>query len=79
VPDFINLFFQLLYQFFECLDSFVVIRMLMTVPCVGHVPSHDLRKCGSCWQSVSNLAPQGSAGILASQSVSPREFLYAFA
>jgi len=58
--DFINLPFQLLYELFECLDSLAVIRMPMAVTWLGHIPSHDLRKCGSCWQSVSNVIAQGS-------------------
>jgi len=43
VLDFINLFFQLLYQHFESLNSLVVIRMLMAVPWLGHISSNELR------------------------------------
>ena len=60
VQNFINLFFQLLYQLFECLNSLVVIRMLMPVSCLGDISSHDLRECSPCWQSVSNIATQGA-------------------
>ena len=45
---------------------------------IGHIASHGLRKCGSCWQSVPNAVPQGSAGILASKFLRSAEFLHAF-
>jgi hypothetical protein len=71
VLNFINLFFQLLYQLFECLNSLVVIRMLMAVFFLGHISSHDLRECSPCWRSVSNeaLNLQSNQKIIWTQSV----------